>query len=398
MLTRPYTLRPLVLLASAAALAAGCGPARVSDDGPAERLVAVSAARQTGLVQDLVASQPTVKVTDAGGHPKADVTVQFAVTAGGGEVAPASGVSGADGLVSASWRLGAVGGQQLVATAPEIPGARAVFDAEAYAAGGYAIELRLLTTATDTQWAAFTSAAARISEVVVGGTTPASLSGRSCDGTALSGTVDGLLILVRLTTIDGPGGILGQAGPCVIRSSGLPAVGIMEFDTADLASLERSGMLRSTILHEMLHVVGFGTVWGSLLTGAGTAASGFTGAQALAAYTGFNGGPAGATTVPVENCVGSPGGCGAGTRDAHWREAVFKNELMTGWLSGTTQPLSRTTAASLADLGYAVDLSAADPFDLATAALRAAGAPAPDEAAGVLMGDDVLDLPVQIVP
>jgi hypothetical protein len=43
---------------------------------------------------------------------------------------------------------------------------------------------------------------------------------------------------------------------------------------------------------------------------------------------------------------------------------VFGNELMTGFLSGTTQPLSRMTVASLADLGYKVDFSAADPFAL----------------------------------
>jgi len=70
---------------------------------------------------------------------------------------------------------------------------------------------------------------------------------------------------------------------------------------------------------------------------------------------------------------------------------------MTGWLSGASQPLSRTTAGSLADLGYVVDLSAADAFDLSTAALRAGAAPA-GEPAGVAMGADVLDLPIQLVP
>src|SRR3712207_7394171 len=41
--------------------------------------------------------------------------------------------------------------------------------------------------------------------------------------------------------IDGPGGVLGQAGPDYVRGgSYLPVHGVMEFDTADLARLERS--------------------------------------------------------------------------------------------------------------------------------------------------------------
>jgi hypothetical protein len=395
--TRPHTLR---LLACLVLLAPACGPASTGGDGPARRLQAVSAARQTGLVQALVTSQPAVRVTDASGHPKQGITVDFAVTAGGGEVDPASGVSGADGIVTTAWRLGAAGAQELVATSPQLADARAVFTAQAYPTAGYHIDLQFLTSASDAQWQAFTDAADRISQVVVGGTAPVSLDGRSCDGTRLAGTVDDLLILVRLTSIDGKGGVLGQAGPCVIRSSGLPAVGLMEFDVADLAQLEASGLLRSTILHEMLHVVGFGTMWNGLglLSGAGSTTSAFTGAQALAAFTGDNGGPPSATGVPVENCVGVTSACGAGTRDSHWREAVFKNELMTGWLSGSSQPLSRTTVGSLADLGYAVDLSAADAFDLATAALHGEDASELQRSAGVSMGDDVLDLPIQLVP
>ena len=55
---------------------------------------------------------------------------------------------------------------------------------------------------------------------------------------------------------------------------------------------------------------------------------------------------------------------GPGTRDGHWRETVFHNELMSGFISEPGNPLSRITAASLADLGYQVDLDAAEPFEL----------------------------------
>jgi hypothetical protein len=61
--------------------------------------------------------------------------------------------------------------------------------------------------------------------------------------------------------------------------------------------------------------------------------------------------------VPVE------GNGGDGTADSHWRESVLANELMTGFLGpGTVNPLSRITVASMADLGYTVNIAAADPY------------------------------------
>src|SRR5262249_40984226 len=60
--------------------------------------------------------------------------------------------------------------------------------------------------------------------------------------------------------------------------------------------------------------------------------------------------------VPVENTGG------AGTRDSHWRESVFVNELMTGFVGNAGNPLSRLTAASLQDVGYVVDLKKAEKY------------------------------------
>lgn len=65
--------------------------------------------------------------------------------------------------------------------------------------------------------------------------------------------------------------------------------------------------------------------------------------------------------MPVENTGGQ------GTREGHWRETVLGNELMTGFLSGSSQPFSRLTVATLEDLGYQVNFDAADPFTLPTA-------------------------------
>jgi hypothetical protein len=53
---------------------------------------------------------------------------------------------------------------------------------------------------------------------------------------------------------------------------------------------------------------------------------------------------------------------GPGTSRGHWKETVYRNELMTGFISGTTQPMSILTVRSLQDLGYTVDVAQAEAF------------------------------------
>jgi hypothetical protein len=108
----------------------------------------------------------------------------------------------------------------------------------------------------------------------------------------------------------------------------------------------------------MGHVLGIGTIWTNkgLLHGAGTSNPTFTGAAAKAEFGKLKG--TGPTAVPVENTGG------AGTRDSHWRESVFRNELMTGFVGSANNPLSRMTVGSLQDLGYVVDFKAAEPYSL----------------------------------
>jgi len=65
--------------------------------------------------------------------------------------------------------------------------------------------------------------------------------------------------------------------------------------------------------------------------------------------------------VPVEN-TGSPG-----TRLAHWREATFGQELMTGWLGAAPNPLSAHTMAQFRDLGYEVNDALSDSYSFAAA-------------------------------
>jgi len=219
----------------------------------------------------------------------------------------------------------------------------------------YKIEVRFLGGLTTKQKNAFKKAADRWSRVIVGDLPSVLVGGE---------VIDDLLIEAQGVAIDGVGRILGQAGPTNLRpatagaSALLPAKGIMSFDTADLASMEADGTLVDVITHEMGHVIGIGTIWEDkgLLAGAGTNNPRFTGKNAKRAYGKLRG--SGPTAVPVENTGG------AGTRDGHWRESVFKNELMSGFISESGNPLSRLTVASLKDLGYRVKLSAAEPYSL----------------------------------
>lgn len=212
----------------------------------------------------------------------------------------------------------------------------------------------------------FSAAAARWEEVITGDVPSVALTygGGSCHE-AVSETIDDLMIFVKVEPIDGAGGALGQAGPCFIRSaSGLPLTGQLTLDEDDLDQAQSLGILEALVLHEMGHVLGFGTLWGSfgLITDAGSPDPYFTGSEALSAFDDIGGGAYAGVPVPVENTGGT------GTRDGHWRESVFDSELLTGWINvGSSNPLSSVSAASLADAGYAVDTSAADGFSLSLA-------------------------------
>jgi hypothetical protein len=359
---------------------------------PPAELVAASATSQAGREGAAVEQVPAVLVRDADGNPVRDATVRFEVVAGRGTVSGAVATSDASGRAAVgAWTLG-VGAQQVLrATLPDAPRAVVSFFATASsAASRYDVTLRYLSPVSDRQRAAFEAARRRIEGLIVGDLADVDLRGvatESCAGVRFEERVDDLLVAVRVIHIDGAEGTLGRAGPCFVRSAGLPVLALMEFDSDDLDALAARGQLESVILHEMLHTVGFGTVWGERLVNGGAADPFFDGGAAREAFTHHDGGSSyRGVPVPVEDS-GNPG-----TRDAHWREAVLGDELMTGWLTGHAQPLSRTTAASLQDLGYVVDLAAADSLTAARGLRTFGAAPAP-----VHVGDDVLRVPVYTV-
>lgn len=178
-------------------------------------------------------------------------------------------------------------------------------------------------------------------------------------------TLTNVVIVARKVDIDGSSNVLGRAGPESSLFQGgfwVAATGLMEFDTADLPNMISNGSFTTVVLHEMAHVLGFGTQWnvsgGPQLYTNGSGQ--FTGANAVAAFrTEFN--QPGASFVPVEL------GGGVGTADAHWNENSgtspvglvdgqgrdMQFELMTGWIN-TPAFVSQTTLASFVDIGYSI--------------------------------------------
>jgi len=219
----------------------------------------------------------------------------------------------------------------------------------------YDIEIRFLGGLTSSQRDAFDAARERWSKVIVSNL-PSVVVGAD--------VIDDILIEANGEFGDGPDGVLGQAGPTHLRPSGpestanLPAKGIMTFDSADLDAMESDGTLLDVITHEMGHVIGIGTVWllKRLLSGTGTPNATFTGRGACREFGTLR--RTGSTPVPIENTGGE------GTADSHWSERVFGNELMSGFVRVPGNPLSRMTVASLEDIGYTVNLAAAESYNL----------------------------------
>ena len=197
--------------------------------------------------------------------------------------------------------------------------------------------------------------------------------------------VDDLRIYVRLASIDGVGGTLASAGPCYRRrASWLPVIARITLDSDDLEAASPM-LMRQVLLHEMGHALGFG-IWHdfSLLRNPSLdrldqqvrppPETHYVGPLAVAAFEAAGGAARARGKVPVEN-VG-----GVGRADSHWRESVLGPELMTPFLAvGQAQPLSAISIRSLADLGYGVDVSHAEPFTLhqsTSFALRAQAAAA----------------------
>ena len=175
--------------------------------------------------------------------------------------------------------------------------------------------------------------------------------------TELPAIVDDLYVACNVVSIDGPGNVIGTAGPNLVKDFdgiAVPLSGVMRFDKDDVDTLGDEEW-NAVILHELGHVLGFGTLFESngLHSGAMTSDL-YQGANAGAEWQKLcpNG------RIPIETDGG------AGTAGGHWDEECLRGELMTGFLSGDSATVSRLTIAAFKDLGYGVNMDAADAYSV----------------------------------
>jgi hypothetical protein len=345
--------------------------------GPLASLLVIGGNGQAALGGTELPVPLLVQLRDQFGNGIPSTMVTFVVTNGGGTIAPGSVMTDAESNAGGiAWRLGKSAVRQT-----GIVSAGGVFTSvTATVATDFKVDVRFFgpSPPAEAAAAAFLEAAARITGTIVGdildvdyptlrNNAGVDITACGAPGIVVNEIVDDVLIYASVGTIDGVGKILATATPCVVRSqSRMASIGVMRFDVDDVGELIQSGRLADVVLHEMLHVVGFGTIWtdsrrpgGVLLTGRGTDNPRYTGSLGISACSGAGGTEACGGGVAVEGLPSAPG-----TADSHWRESTFDSELMTGFVepAGTPMSLSAITIQSLADVGYSVNLFAGDQY------------------------------------
>ncbi len=255
--------------------------------------------------------------------------------------------------------------------APTAPGGSTVDPADAT----FDIQIRFWpgTSLSEAQRSRIEAAAIRWEQVLQTGLPETAVKGTIGCGPAspaIDETVDDLVIWVRVVDIPA----LAESGPCVLRSGSLlPATGTVWLDGPSRVNQLAPEFLEALVTHEIGHVLGFGTLWDRLGLLRDPALAGgtdpyFAGAAALAAFDAIGGAGYTGAKVPVEN-AGGPG-----TADGHWRASVFgEQELMSFTILRRRNPLSLATAAAMADLGYDVDMTAADAYQIPNASVAPRG-------------------------
>ena len=233
---------------------------------------------------------------------------------------------------------------------------------------------------TETEKAIIQQAARRWEEVVVGDLPDVDYSNEPYElfEYVLNDVIDDVRIFINDDDLgeEGPAGI---AGPLfyeydeVEKKWLLPHVGEVTINNNKDSLLNRlrdprehyefyEGHFLRLVIHEIGHVLGIGSIWHNFIVNATPDNPGadthFTGPLAIKAFDQAGGTNYKGAKVPVENqgFVGSVYG--------HWRESVFGDEVMSTSPSQNFASLSAITIQALADLGYKVDVSNADPYRL----------------------------------
>ena len=224
--------------------------------------------------------------------------------------------------------------------------------------GDFDIELVFLDNVTDHQKNVIEHAAKRWMSVIVGDLPDHAFAqdfSGTCGGQPYeipSGEqIDDLRIYV--STFVSSTFSIGEGSPHVLReTTQLPVVGCMA------VRLEAPSFLFGIGLHEIGHVLGFGSLWNEfgflhdLSFSDSSADTHFNGPRAIAAFDEAGGRDYGGKKVPVAKQNG-----------AHWRTSELFGEIMLPSRWGE-EALTAITVQSLADLGYVVDVTEADDYTL----------------------------------
>lgn len=159
--------------------------------------------------------------------------------------------------------------------------------------------------------------------------------------------------------------VYGDSSPCDLHDKTyLPIYGSVDLNSRGLSDLAQPELI-DTIIHELLHALGVGTLWTAdervSLDGSGDGENlaskergqwYYTGPRALAAYRALGGKGAG---IPLDPDAG------------HWAGEVVCSEILSGSAGDVTDrvnPISPITLGALEDLGYRVDAKLVDRYAL----------------------------------
>ncbi len=230
----------------------------------------------------------------------------------------------------------------------DTPGTYILNGFESKAAEPFNIDLEFEGGLTSSQQAIIRAAAKSVEAIITKGLPTAIVDGK---------LIDDVNFKISATNLDGAGGTAAQTKIDFMRfGTMLPAQSITQFDAADIAELENTGELFSVVEHELLHGLGFGNLWEAkgLVDYAGTPLAQYNGKEAVKAFNELGGLT---DNIALENE-------GNGSAGLHWDENFLQDEVMTADYNngkGGNAPISAVTIASLADLGYEVNLNRATP-------------------------------------
>ena len=243
----------------------------------------------------------------------------------------------------------------------------------------FALELVMVDEGTASQNGIITQVAERYESMIGLGSSDLSLSSAAevcAPGMPelASEPVDDIKVYVMIGPLDGAGNAVAMSGACYVRPgangwAGMPALGAIVLDEADVAQLESDGVLEAVVTREMARALGFGSfAWNAhgflqnpSLPEEPDADTHMNAPLVVAAFNAAGGEGYAGAKVPLEN------GAMEGISDVYWRASVFGDEVMTPYVTGDSQPLSRITLEALYEVGYELDVTMADPFTLAGA-------------------------------